>query len=185
MQTVLHPHWKVHLSVSESPSPHSSPLLQDLGYVVLSLHELVQESMCHVTLDHGGVQGRHTSLGSGLSICPSEKQKSAFRSHSSAFQACLTNLCLVWQVPAQLHQLFGIPSWLHQLPPYILSSAYMAGFSTTPGYMAESPYFMAPSSWLPSQKSISSSPLLQAAWLNLSQFTQSTLILKADQELPT
>ena len=30
-------------------------LSQDLGCAVLSLHVVVQESMCHVTLDHGGV----------------------------------------------------------------------------------------------------------------------------------
>ena len=55
-QTVLHPLWKVHLWVSESPSC-SSFFLQDLGYIILSFHIVVQESMCYVTLDHGGVQG--------------------------------------------------------------------------------------------------------------------------------
>ena len=56
-QTVFHPLWKAHSWVSESPSSHSSSLLQDLGYVVLSLHAVVQEHMCRVALDHGGVQG--------------------------------------------------------------------------------------------------------------------------------
>ena len=56
-QTDLHPLWKVHLWVSGSPSSRSSSLLQDLGYVVLSLHAVVQGNMCHVTLGHGGVQG--------------------------------------------------------------------------------------------------------------------------------
>ena len=56
-QTDLHPLWSVHWCVSESPSSRSSSLLQDLGCAVLSLHVVVQENMCCVTLDHGGVQG--------------------------------------------------------------------------------------------------------------------------------
>ena len=42
-QTVPQSLWKVHLWVSQSPSSHRSSLLQDLGYVVLSLHVTVQE----------------------------------------------------------------------------------------------------------------------------------------------
>ena len=57
VQTGLHPLWKVLLWVSELPSSHSHSLLQDLGYVVLSLHVVVQGHMCCVTLDHGTVQG--------------------------------------------------------------------------------------------------------------------------------
>ena len=56
-QTDLHLLWKVHLWVPGSPSSGSSSLLQDLGYVVLSLHAVVQGNMCRVTLGHGGVQG--------------------------------------------------------------------------------------------------------------------------------
>ena len=52
----LHPLWKVHLWVSKLPSSHSSSLLQDLGCGVLSLHVVVQENMCCVTLDHDRVQ---------------------------------------------------------------------------------------------------------------------------------
>ena len=56
-QTGLRPLWNVHLWVSESPSSHSSSLLQDLGYVVFSLPVVVQGSRRRVTLDHGGAQG--------------------------------------------------------------------------------------------------------------------------------
>ena len=56
-QTGLHPLWNMHLWVSESPSSRSSRLLQDLGYIILSFHVVVQGNMSCVTLDHGGVQG--------------------------------------------------------------------------------------------------------------------------------
>ena len=56
-RTVLHPFWKVLLWVSELPSCHSSSLFQDLEYTLLSLHVVVQGSMCHVTVDHSRVQG--------------------------------------------------------------------------------------------------------------------------------
>ena len=55
VQTAVHPLWKVHWWVSKSSS-QSSSLLQDLGYIVLSLHEVIQENMCCVTLDHDEVQ---------------------------------------------------------------------------------------------------------------------------------
>ena len=55
-ETDFHPLWNVHFWVSESPSSRSSSLLQDLGCTILSLHVLVQENMCCVTLGHGGVQ---------------------------------------------------------------------------------------------------------------------------------
>ena len=56
-QTSLHPLWKAHLWVAELPSSHSSSPLQDVGYVVLSLHVVVQGNMCRVALGHGAVQG--------------------------------------------------------------------------------------------------------------------------------
>ena len=46
----------MHLWFSKSPSSLSSSLLQDLGYLVLSLHVIVQENMCHVALDYGEVR---------------------------------------------------------------------------------------------------------------------------------
>ena len=55
MQTVLYPLWKVHSWFLELPSSHSSFLLQDLGYIVLSVHVVVQENMYHVVLDYGKV----------------------------------------------------------------------------------------------------------------------------------
>ena len=54
-QTVLQSLWKV----PKLPSSCSSFLLQDLGYIVISLCVIVQKSTCHVTLDHGEVQERH------------------------------------------------------------------------------------------------------------------------------
>ena len=57
VQTDPHPLQNVHSWVSESPSSHSSSLLPGLGCVVLSLHVVVLENMCRVTLGHGGVQG--------------------------------------------------------------------------------------------------------------------------------
>ena len=81
VQTDPHPLWNVHLWVSESPSSHSSSLLQGLGCAVLSLHAVVQENMCCVTLGHGGVQGgtrpKRVTSPSLSSAGPSEKQKSA------------------------------------------------------------------------------------------------------------
>ena len=50
----------IHLG-SESPSSRSSSLFQDLGNGVISLHIVVQKSVCHVTLDHGETQERHRS----------------------------------------------------------------------------------------------------------------------------
>ena len=42
----------------QSCHPLAATLLQDLEYIVLNLHVIVQENMCHVTLNHGGVQER-------------------------------------------------------------------------------------------------------------------------------
>ena len=119
-QTVLHPLWKVHLWVSESPSSHSSCLLQGLGCTVLSLHSVVQGNMCRVTLGHGAVQGGtvpmewllHTFFREARvprSACPVPVQ----------LQAYPTNLCLVRQVPTQLHQLspYTLFSRLHGFYP--------------------------------------------------------------------
>ena len=57
VQTGVHPLWKVHLWVSESPSSRSSCLLQGLGCAVPSLRAVVQGNTCSVTLGRGGVQG--------------------------------------------------------------------------------------------------------------------------------
>ena len=48
--------WNVHSWVSESPTSRSSSPLEDMGYVVLSLHVVVQGNTCPVTLDPSGVQ---------------------------------------------------------------------------------------------------------------------------------
>ena len=71
-QTVLQSLWKV----PKSPFSRSSSALQDRGCVAVSLHVVVQESMCCVTRDHGKVQERHKSQESGLPMCP-ESQASA------------------------------------------------------------------------------------------------------------
>ena len=55
VQTVLQPGWKI------PKSPFScGTSLQDLGYVVLSLHVIVQASTCCVTPDRGETQERHS-----------------------------------------------------------------------------------------------------------------------------
>ena len=122
--TVFHPLWKAHLWVSESPSSHSSSLLQDLGYIVFSLHVVGQENMCHVTLDHGGVQGG-TCPKRVASPCVLQRSRSlqlSIPGHSSIqLQASPTNMCLVREVLTQLHQ----------LSPYTLSSC-MASTSSLP-----------------------------------------------------
>ena len=64
---------------------------------------------------------RHMCQESDFSVCPSEKQTSAFPSHSSVFQAFSRNLCLVQQVHPQLHQLCchlqaGFPASLFLTP---------------------------------------------------------------------
>ena len=110
-------------------------LLQQLspsgsGYIVLSLHVVVQGNMCHITLDHGGGQGG-TGQDSDFSIHPSERQKSAFL-FTVHPQAPLTNPCVVRQVSAQLHQ----------LSPYTLSS-YMDFSSSFSAFMAESVFLPA------------------------------------------
>ena len=71
--------------------------------------------------------GRHVPQENGLSICFSEKQKSAF---------CIQHSRHLSQIRA------GFGRFLHSFISYFL---------TTPGCMAKSPYFMAPFSWLPSQ----------------------------------
>ena len=105
-ETDFHPLWNVHFWVSESPSSRSSSLLQDLGCTILSLHVLVQENMCCVTLGHGGVQ-RGTCpkrVASPYVLQRSRNLQVSIPSHNSA-PSTPTNLCLVRQVPAQLHQL--------------------------------------------------------------------------------
>ena len=71
-QTVLYLLWKVHSRVSEMSSSHSSSLLQDLGYIVLTLHEWFRET-CAV-LHWIMVESRAQE--SCFSVRPSEKQKS-------------------------------------------------------------------------------------------------------------
>ena len=66
-QTDLHPLWNVHLWVSESPSSCDSCLFWILWHAALSLHVVVQETMCHVTLGHGvpeagAREGMHPSM---------------------------------------------------------------------------------------------------------------------------
>ena len=56
-QTVLQSLWKV----PKSPSSCSNSLLQYLGYVVISLHVIVQECVCPGALGHGEIQERHKS----------------------------------------------------------------------------------------------------------------------------
>ena len=65
VQAVLQSLWQV----PKSPSSGSSPVLQDLGHVVISLCVIiVQESMCCGALDHGEVQERHKSRDSRQSV---------------------------------------------------------------------------------------------------------------------
>ena len=111
VQTGLHPLWKVHLWVSESPSSRSSCLLQGLGCAVPSLHAVVQGNMCRVTLGHGGVQAgtvpREWLL--RTSFREAEVCNSAFLV-TVQLQASPMDLCLVRQVPAA-------PSALPQASP--------------------------------------------------------------------
>ena len=96
--------------------------------------------------------GRHMFQESGFSVRASEKQKSAFSipSHSLVgLRASPTNLCLVWQAPAHLHELSS----------YTLSSGPQGCYLTI-DHMA------------------SSSLLSQAAWQNPLLF-QPTVILNA------
>ena len=94
--------------------------------------------MCHVTLGHGGVQGgtRPEKVASPNIF---HRSRSLRFNSPSKLQAPPTSLCLVRQVPGQLHQ----------LSPYTLSSACMATtlpqttwhllpyYPTTPGHMVE------------------------------------------------
>ena len=57
VQTVLQPLWKA----PKLPLSHSGSPLQDLGYGVISLGVIVQESMCRGALGHSEVQERHKS----------------------------------------------------------------------------------------------------------------------------
>ena len=150
VQIVLCPFWKVLLWVSESPSPCSSSLFQELGCAVLSLHVVVQESMCHVTLDHGEVQ-EGTSQESGFSIRPSEKHKSAFPGQSSTFNTSLTNLCFVWQVPAIPRSITLAGIFFRQVSQQ--ASSFL--LQLLPHYRL----YGCISSWLPAQRSRYSSSL--------------------------
>ena len=85
-QTVLHPLWKVHLWVSESPSSLSSCLRQDLGYVVLSLHVVVGETCA--MLHWITVESKNARIPrEWLLRRPSEKQKSAVQHSQSQFSS--------------------------------------------------------------------------------------------------
>ena len=84
-QTGLHPFWKALLWVSESPSSCTISLLQDLGYIFLSLHVMVQGK--HVPCYTGSwwSPGKQMSQQSGFSVPPSEKQKSVIRCSQSLY----------------------------------------------------------------------------------------------------
>ena len=74
LQTDPHSLWNVLSCVSELPSSCSSCLLQDLGYAVLSLHVVVQESICCVTLDHGGLESREPHIPREWLLCMSFRE---------------------------------------------------------------------------------------------------------------
>ena len=145
-QTGLHSLWKVHLWVSESPSSHSSSLLQDLGYSVLSLHVVVQENICRVTLDHGGAQGAHVPR--EWLLCMS------FREVEVSSSAFLVTVQLSSKHLSQICAWLGRSLHSPQLSRYTLSSRmasppytrlhgkfstpdHMTSFLTIPGCMVE------------------------------------------------
>ena len=183
MQTVLQSFWKVPSWVSESLSSHSSSLYQDLGYIVLSLHIIVQEYMCRVTLDHGGVQERHTSQKSGLSVSQVPRIQTECRSmrrQGSVLQGRVLGGFRVTTVGVNRAATRGS----------LLDNTRLNGQILTTNCPAAT-------SWLLPTHSTHMAPTsLLAAWLNLSHmaalFTtdQQTslslpaLILKPDPELP-
>ena len=120
-QTSLHPLWKAHLWVAEMPSSRSSSPLQDVGYVVLSLHVVVQGNMCRVALGHGAVQGG-TSPKRVASLYVLQRSRSLHSWSQFSSKASPANPCLVRQVRAQVPQLCA----------HSLSSARVAAFLTTP-----------------------------------------------------
>ena len=97
-QTGLHL-WNVHSCVSELPFFHSSSLLQDLGYVVLSLPVIVQGSMCRVALGHGGVQGG-TCLKRVSSLCVLQRSRSLYSWSQFSSKASPVSQCSIRQVLA-------------------------------------------------------------------------------------
>ena len=111
--------------VSESSSSHSSSLLQDLGYVVLSLHVMVQGKVYCVILGHVGVQGSTCPkrVASPYILQRSRSLQLIIPSHSSIqFPASPMNLWLVRQVP----------HCCHQLSLYTLFSCMASSFSSRP-----------------------------------------------------
>ena len=100
----------------QSSSSHSSSLLLDLGYIVLSLHGSGKHVPCYT--GSWWSLGRYTSQEGGFSVHPSEKQKSVAQQsqlsskHISQIHAWLGNFlhssisCLLTPFP---------PAWL--LPP--------------------------------------------------------------------
>ena len=99
MQTGLHSLWKVHLWVSESPSSCSSSLLQDLGYVVLSLHVVVQGNVSRYTGSSWSprdTQSQETTLLRPFSIRPSEKWKSVTQRSRPQFSSKHLPRVRVW-----------------------------------------------------------------------------------------
>ena len=92
VQTGLHPIWNVLLWVSESPSSHSSTLLQDLGCAVLSLH-VVLHMPCYT--GSWWSPGRHMSQDSGFPMHPSEKQKSEAQLPWSQFSSGISQKFLL------------------------------------------------------------------------------------------
>ena len=131
-QTILHPLWKLHSWVSELPSSRSSSLLQHLGYIVISLYVVVQETcaMLHQVM----VESGEAHVPREWLLCTSFREAEVYiPGHSS--------------VPKHL---LRIRAWLGRFPhssisfadphttPSALSSARMAAFLTTPGRVAES-----------------------------------------------
>ena len=115
----------------------SSSLLQDLGYIVLSLHVAVQET-CAVLHWIMVKPGKAYVLRKWL-ICASFREAKIYSlsipGHSSAFQPYPTNPCLVQHVL----------ELLHQLSPDTLSSC-MDATSLQTTYLL--PYYTRPHGWI-------------------------------------
>ena len=102
--------------------------------------------MCHVTLGNGGVQ-KGTCPKRGASPYVLQRSRSQHSLVTVQHSGYLSRIC-AWFVR------FSHCSISFLLAPFLSPHGCLP---TTPGHMAESPYFMAPSSWLPSQRSRHSS----------------------------